>query len=54
VKPYLLSLSSVNFFAVVDAKHDNIVAFHVEDHTIITDAKTVAAEFRLGQRFSIL
>jgi len=24
------------------------------DHAIIADAKTVAAEFRLGQRFSIL
>jgi hypothetical protein len=46
--------SLIDFFAVTDAKHDNIVALHVEDHAIITDAETVTAEFRVGQPFCVL
>ena len=36
------------------AKHDNVVALYVEDHTIIADAETVAAEFRVSQPFGVL
>ena len=35
-------------------KHDNVVALYVEDHAIIADAETVAAEFRVGQPFGVL
>jgi hypothetical protein len=38
--------SFIDFFAVTDAKHDNVVALNIEDHAIITDAETVASEFR--------
>jgi len=46
--------SFIDFFAVTGAKHDNVVALYVEDHAIIADAETVAAEFRVGQLFGVL
>ena len=49
-----LLFSFIDFLAVADAEHDNVVALYVEDHTIIADAKTVAAEFRVSQPFSVL
>jgi hypothetical protein len=42
----------MDFSAVTDAEHDNVVARYVEDHAIITDAETAAAEFRVGQPFA--
>lgn len=36
------------------AKYDNVVALYVEDHAIITDAETEAAELRIGQPFGVL
>jgi len=39
---------------VTHEKHDNVVALYVEDHSIITDAETVAAEFRVSQPFGVL
>ena len=44
----------IDFFAMTDAKHNNVVARHVEDHAIITDTEPVAAEFCVGQRFGVL
>ena len=49
-----LLFSFVDFPVVASAKHDNVVAFYVEDHTIIAYAKTVAAEFRVSQSFGVL
>ena len=49
-----LLFSFVDFPAVAGAKHDNVVAFYVEDHTIIAYAETVAAEFRVSQPFGVL
>jgi hypothetical protein len=46
-----LLFSFIDFLAVADAKHNNIAALYVEDHTIIADAETVAAEFRVSQPF---
>ena len=39
---------------MTDAKHDNVVALHVEDDTIIADTETVATEVWVGQTFGIL
>jgi hypothetical protein len=46
--------SFVDFSAVTNAKHDDVVALSVEYHTIIANAKTVAAELRIRQRFGLL
>jgi hypothetical protein len=46
--------SFIDFFAVSDAKHDDVVALYVEDQTIITDTEAVGAEFRVGQSFGVL
>jgi hypothetical protein len=29
--------SFIDFFAVTDAEHDNVIALYVENHSIITD-----------------
>ena len=42
-RPALFSF--IDFFAMTGAKHDNVVAHHVEDNAIITDTEPVAAEF---------
>jgi hypothetical protein len=49
-----LLFSSIDFFPVTVAQHDNIVAFCIEDHAIITDAERVATEFRVGLPFGVL
>ncbi len=36
------------------AKNDNVIALNVKNHAIITDAETVAAEFRISQPFGVL
>jgi hypothetical protein len=46
-----LLFSFIDFLAVTGAKHDNVVALYVEDHAIIADAETVAAELRVSQPF---
>ena len=46
--------SFIDFFVVTGAKHDNVVALYVEDHAIIADAETVAAEFRVSHPFGVL
>ena len=46
--------SFINFLAVTGAKHDNVVALYVEDHTIIADAETVTAKLRFSQPFGAL
>ena len=51
---YFLLFSFIDFFSVTGAKHDNVIAFYVEYYPIITDAETVAADFRVGQPHSVL
>ena len=43
--------SSVNFFSVVDAENNDLLALHVEDYAIIADTKPITTKFRIGQRY---
>ena len=36
--------SFVNFFTMTHAENNNIATIHVEDHTVITDAKTITTK----------
>jgi hypothetical protein len=44
---------SLTLRSVTGAKHDTVVALYVEDHAIIADAETVAAEFRVSHPFGV-
>ena len=49
-----LLFSFIDFLAVAGAKHDNVVALYVENHTITADAESVAAKCRVSQPFGVL
>jgi hypothetical protein len=47
-------LSFVDFSAVTNAEHDDVVTLYVEYHAIIANAETVSAKLRIRQRFGVL
>ena len=46
--------SFIDFFAVADAKHNNIFVVYIKDYAIMTDAETEGANVRVGKPFGVL